>query len=324
MPAGLARRGAERPTFRAGTGVTQDTAESIVVRGVELTHPDRVLFPDQGVTKRMLADYYERASARMLPYVEDRPLTLVRCPDGRAGDCFYQKHGHDSVPDAIRRIGIRERSGKRASYMYVDSGKGLVAAAQIGALELHVWGARRDRLERPERLVFDLDPDEGLPFSRVRAAALELKDVLASAGLKSFALLTGGKGIHVIAPLRRTRDWDDVKTFARGLAGRLAETAPDNYVATASKSARSGKIFIDWLRNERGATAVAPYSPRARRGAPVAAPVAWSELPACESAQEFRLDTVARRFTREDRLWPEYFDLRQSITRAHLAPFAAA
>lgn len=293
------------------------------IEGVRLTSPDKVMFPRQGATKRDVASYYQRHGERVLQFAKNRPLSLVRCPAGRDDDCFFQRHHRGSLPAHLHEIEIREKSGKPAAYLFVRSVKGLVATAQVGALELHLWGVRTDRLERPERVVFDLDPDEGLSFDDVRRASLELRDVLAAAGLETFPLLTGGKGVHVIAPLVRRREWGEVKMFARGLARRLAEAAPDRYVATASKEKRKDRIFIDWLRNERGGTAIAPYSPRARPGAPVATPVSWAELKRIESARAYTLDNIDARLSNlEHDPWKGYHELRQSITQAHLRMLA--
>jgi bifunctional non-homologous end joining protein LigD len=282
--------------------------------GVRLTHPDRVMYPNQGVTKRAIAEYYLRHADRVLPYLANRPLSFVRCPRGRQKDCFFQRHHTGVFPDHIHRIEIREKRGKNASYLYLDSVEGLVAATQLGVLEFHLWGARTDRLERPERLVFDLDPDPELAFERVRDAAREVRAVLQAAGLESFPLLTGGKGIHVVVPLVRRREWPEVKAFARTLARRLADAAPDRYVATASKRKRKQRIFIDWLRNERGATAIAPYSLRARPGAPIATPVGWRELSRITSAAAYTLGNIDRRLARlRADPWPDYAALRQSL-----------
>ncbi len=286
--------------------------------GVRLTHADRVMFPQQGATKHAIAAYYMKAATAMLPYASRRPLTLVRCPQGQSEACFYQKHASPSVPDEIERFTLRERSGKAREYMLVANRRGLIAAAQIGALELHIWGSRSDRLERPERIVFDLDPDEHLSFIRVRKAAFELKEILETANLRSYALLTGSKGIHVVVPIRRSRSWEDVKAFAKGLATKLAVSAPENYVAKASKEIRVGRIYIDWLRNERGATAIAPYSLRARSGAPVAAPVNWSELNSLDVSTAFTLSNISERLVDAPSVWSDYFSVRQSISNAHL------
>lgn len=261
------------------------------VAGVRLTHPDKVLYPDQGLTKQALAEYLAGVASHMLPFAKRHPLSLVRCPDGIGDKCFFQKHLSPRMPKGFKTVSIREKDGGKADYLYVEDKAGIVGAAQIGALELHVWGAPNDDLEHPDRLVFDLDPDDGVAFAEVKAAAGDLRAVLDAANLQSFAMVTGGKGIHVIVPLAGRNGWDEVKTFASGLARGFAERDPQRFIATASKAKRKNRIFIDWLRNERGATAILPYSPRARKGAPVAVPVGWSELSRLKSASAF--DTVA-------------------------------
>lgn len=297
--------------------VPHESDAPIEVLGARLTHPNRVMFPEQGATKHEIADYYVECKDRVLTYLKNRPLSLVRCPSGRGGECFFQKHYKTSLPDHFRAVAIKQKNGKTSSYLLIDSPEGLVGAAQIGALELHIWGARADNIEKPERLVFDLDPDESVPFAAVRDAATELRDVLKAAGLESFPLVTGGKGIHVICPLDRRREWPDIKSFARGLAVKLAKAAPETYVAQASKEKREGKIFIDWMRNQRGATAIAPYSLRARPGAPIATPVSWRELPRIERADAYTLGNIRARLSHlKSDPWKGYGDVRQSITNA--------
>jgi bifunctional non-homologous end joining protein LigD len=277
------------------------------IAGVRLTHPDKVLYPDQGLTKRELALYLEGVAKHMLPFAARHPLSLVRCPDGINDKCFFQKHLSASMPKSFKTVSIREKNGGKADYLYVEDVAGIVAAAQIGALELHVWGAPNDDLEHPDRLVFDLDPDERVSFAEVKAAAGDLRSVLEAAGLQSFPMITGGKGIHVIAPLDGRNDWEEVKSFAAGLAHSFAERDPDRFIATASKAKRKGRIFIDWLRNERGATAILPYSPRARKGAAVAVPVSWSELSRLKSAAAFDTVAVLKRLKGAKRdPWPDY------------------
>ncbi|WP_375206673.1 DNA ligase D [Hyphococcus sp.] len=305
----------DKPAEEVTVMARDDKGETSEFKGVRLTHPDRVMYPGQGATKRQVAEYYAANAERILKYLKNRPLSLVRCPAGRQDECFFQKHHGASVPEALKSVEIKEKDGKNAHYLMIDNVKGLIAAAQIGALELHIWGARADRIERPERVVFDLDPDEGVSFDGVKDAALELRDVLKAAGLQSFPLLTGGKGVHVIAPIERRRDWPDVKTFAKGLAQKLADASPKRYIATASKSARKGKIFIDWLRNERGATAIAPYSLRARPGAPVATPVSWRELSKVDAANAYTLDNISARLAHlKSDPWKGYDNVRQSVT----------
>lgn len=299
-----------------------EAEEGARVEGVRLTHPSRVMYPASGETKRDVAEHLTGVAGAMLAHVKDRPVSLVRCPGGIGEDCFFQKHWSDAMPDALRTVKIKERSGETKAYLLANDAAGLVAAAQVGALEFHVWGSRRDKLEKPDRLVFDLDPGEGTTFDDVRRAAREVRDHLDGAGLESFALLTGGKGVHVVAPLQRRQGWDAVKTVARGVARTLSEAAPDRYIAEAAKAKRKGKIFIDWLRNERGATAVAPFSPRARKGAPVATPIRWDELGGVEGGNAYTLATLAARLKRlKSDPWEGYFDARQSLTKAIVARY---
>ncbi|TCD15515.1 DNA ligase D [Oricola cellulosilytica] len=265
------------------------------VLGIRISNADRVIFPDAGCTKLDLAQYYAKASERLLDYAGDRPLSLLRCPAGRDGECFFQKHAGKGFPKEIESIDIEESSGKTEPYMVVRRQSGFVAAAQMGTIEFHIWGSRTDVLEKPDRLVFDLDPDEGLSFSSVKKAAIQLREFLDDLGLASAPMVTGGKGVHVIVPLRRTAGWETVTTFARTIAAHFADMDPEHYVATMSKAKRKGKIFIDWLRNDRGSTAIAPYSVRARKGAPVAVPVSWEELSRLKAANTFDMKKAVKR-----------------------------
>lgn len=291
---------------------SQETA--IRIDGVRLTHPDRVLWPDMDVTKRDLADYYRAVADAMLPRVADRPLMLLRCPSGTGEQCFYQKHAKASVPDVVPRVEVPEKEGE-ATYLYVNGVRAVIGLVQLGALELHVWSARRDRLDRPDRLVFDLDPDEALPFGRAVKAARELRELLGALGLESFPKLTGGKGMHVVAPMVRRSGWDDVRAFARAVAERLEAEDPDGYTTDNAREKREGKVFIDYFRNARNATTIADYSPRARDGAPVAVPVSWDEVsPRAKQPPRFGLDEVADRLESGE-VWAGFDDVRQSITR---------
>jgi bifunctional non-homologous end joining protein LigD len=289
---------------------------AIEIGGVRVTHPDRVLYPDMDLTKRDLIDYYTAVAEPMLPHLVDRPVSLVRCPQGRKRKCFFQKHATDGMPEALAVAPIREASGRASDYLAIGGIEGVIAGVQIGTLEFHIWGSRRRAIEKPDRLVFDLDPDPSVDFAAVRRAAVEVRDFLAELGLETFPLLTGGKGVHVVAPLAAKREWPDVKRFARGVADALAERAPERYVATMSKAHRRGRIFIDYLRNERGATAIAPYSTRARPGAPVAAPVTWDELTRVERANAFSMGAMLKRLKRDP--WDGYDAVRQSLTDKQL------
>ncbi|QYX56792.1 DNA ligase D [Roseovarius sp. SCSIO 43702] len=273
-------------------------AEQTEVAGVRISNAGREVYPEAGCTKGDVARHYERVGERMISLIGQRPLSLFRCPTGIEGQCFYQKHAGEGMPRALGRVSIEESDGETAQYLYATRPESLVAAAQMGTLEFHVWGARRDRLDRPDRLVFDLDPDEGLDWEDVRDAAFDVRDVLERLGLESGAIVTGGKGVHVWLPLRRTRSWDSVKLFAKTFAHALAAQEPDRYTATMSKAKRKGRIFIDWLRNERGATAIAPYSLRARPGAPVAVPVTWDELAELDAPNSFTMAQMPARLER--------------------------
>ncbi|HWM27552.1 MAG TPA: non-homologous end-joining DNA ligase [Woeseiaceae bacterium] len=286
-------------------------------RGVRISHPHRVVYPGQGITKIDLARYYDAVGARMLPLMADHPLSLLRCPKGRSADCFFQKHGSAGFPGELERVSIREKSGRRAEYLYVDRLEGLIAGVQMGTLEFHIWGSKVDALEKPDRLVFDLDPDDTVGFDAVALAAVLIRKRLENLGLKSVPLVTGGKGVHIIVPLRRVADWPQVKSFAQAFASKLADDEPDVFTATMSKSRRRGRIFVDWLRNERGSTAIAPYSTRARKNGPVATPVGWDELRNLESAHSFHLDDVVERLERPDP-WKAAITWRQAVTKRML------
>jgi bifunctional non-homologous end joining protein LigD len=269
--------------------------DQATVAGVRISSANRKVYAKPPVTKLMVAQHNEAVAARMLTFASRRPLALVRCPDGVDGECFFQKHRSQGMPEAIRTVSLRQSKGNMAEYICLSDVEGLVGAAQMGAIEFHIWGSRIDRLEQPDRLVFDLDPDEGLAFAKVRKAAFELRDWLEELGLPSVPMLTGGKGVHVIVCLRRKAEWETVKLFTRTVATMMAEHAPGRYTATMAKSRRTGRIFVDWLRNERGSTAVAPYSLRARPGAKVAVPVTWDELAESRSAGAFDIRSVAER-----------------------------
>ena len=291
--------------------------------GVKLSSPQKVLFAEQGVTKADLAAHYERVAERILPHVSRRLLSLVRCPEGEGGQCFFQKHDSRGFPDELKRMEIAESDGKRDNYLYAEDISALIAGVQMGTLEFHIWGSRIKDIEKPDRLVFDLDPDEGLGFGDVRDAAFDLRDRLEKIGLKTVPLVTGGKGVHVIAPIAPRVEWPDVKEFAKGFAKKLEDEAPDRYVANMSKAKRKGRIFVDYLRNERGSTAICPYSTRRRSGAPVATPVSWDELKSLDAANSFHIVDMEKRLAMADP-WKEADGWKQSITRAMMAKVASA
>ena len=269
--ASVVRRQASRAEARTAKA-------EVVVAGVRITNPDRVIYPGQGLTKRDIALYYESIADEIVPHLEGRPTTLVRCPEGMGKPCFYQKHIGYWAPDSLRRVRIQEKK-KVGQYLVVDDLPGLIGLAQMGILEIHTWNSTVEHLEQPNRLVFDLDPDAAVGWPAVVKTAERIRERLDGLGRAAYVKTTGGKGLHVVTPLLPDAGWDECAEFARDLAEALARQHPDEYLTEASKAARKGRIFIDWLRNIRGATSIAAYSTRARPGAPVSTPVTWDELP---------------------------------------------
>ena len=257
--------------------------------GIEISSSDRVIFPEIGLTKGDLADYYATIAPLIMVDAADRPMTLIRFPSGRTGESFFQKHDKGTFGPAVKQIPIKEKDGSTEDYLYFDDIRGLLACVQMGTIEFHGWGSKVDRVEFPDRLVFDLDPDVGLDFANVKEAALLLRELLKGLGLESFPLLSGGKGLHVVVPLDASEDWPTVKSFAERFSRAISEAEPKMFTANIRKEQRKGRIFLDWLRNQRGATAVLPYSARGREGAPVAAPVAWSELHKYDGGNHFSI-----------------------------------
>ncbi|MGE3746261.1 MAG: DNA ligase D [Sphingomonadaceae bacterium] len=261
--------------------------------GVTISNADRVIYPETGITKGELAAYYAAMADPLLRFMARRPVSLVRCPQGRAKHCFFQKHDSGSFGDHVHHVPIREKDGDDADYLYVEDGAGIVACVQMGAIEFHGWGSLIEDVEKPDRLVFDLDPDEGVDFAGVKKAALTVKKELETLGLRSDPLLSGGKGIHVIVTLDRSADWTVVRDFARRFALALGEAKPEMFTANMKKTERKGRIFIDWLRNQRGATAIMPWAVRARERAPVATPILWDELEDIDQAAAFTIGDLA-------------------------------
>ncbi len=259
---------------------------------IRITNADRVIFPETGETKGDLAAYYETIASLMLPFATHRPISLVRCPQGRARKCFFQKHDSGSFGPHVHHVPITEKDGGVEDYLYLADVEGLLASVQMGAIEFHGWCASTETVEHPDRMIFDLDPDERVTFSDVKRAAADIRRHLADLGLVSFAMLSGGKGVHVVVPLTPGHDWAAHKDFARRFAEAVSLAEPDRFTATMSKAKRKGRIFIDWLRNQRGGTAILPYSARARSGAPVAAPVGWEQLEGVANAHIFSIGNV--------------------------------
>jgi bifunctional non-homologous end joining protein LigD len=287
-----------------------------VVAGVRLTHPDRVLYAPQGITKRDLAAFYVSIADAVLPHVKGRPLTLVRCPEGAEKDCFYMKHSLVWAPPALRRVKIQEKT-KKGEYLVADDLAGLVSLVQMGILEIHTWNALADTVERPDRVVFDLDPDPAVSWDRVVAAAQALRTRLHALHFESFVKTTGGKGLHVVVPLRPASTWDESFAFSRALSEELERARPKDYTTAMPKARRRGKILIDYFRNNRGNTSVAAYSTRARPGAPVSMPIGWDELEKGVRPDQFHVGNVRPRLASPSAdPWKRYATVRQGITAA--------
>lgn len=317
---GHSRQSSTKPTrpdsgkIRGVSATTSGTALTTVA-GVTISHPDRLLFPDQGLTKLALARYYEQVSMWLLPHLQGRPLTLVRCPDGYNKDCFYQKHANDKVPEPIDRVSIQDDSG-RSWYMIANGLPAVIGLVQMGVLELHTWGAQQDALDRPDRLILDLDPDSSVPWNFVIEAAHLVKTLLNGLDLECFVKTTGGKGLHVVVPLQRVHTWEEVKAFSKGVADHLVRLIPDRFVANMSKQKRKGKIYVDYLRNARGATAIAAFSTRARAGAPVSVPLTWKEVTIDMRSDHFTVGNAVERLHKlKQDPWQTYFTIKQQLTR---------
>jgi bifunctional non-homologous end joining protein LigD len=283
-----------------------------MVEGVRLSSPDKILWPDQGVTKAELADYYLAVAERMLPHVARRPVTMVRCPVGAEKKCFYQRHAASGVLPQLKEVTV---PGFDEPYLYIEDVAGLIAMVQMGTLEIHPWGVTVERPDKPDRIIFDLDPDESLGFADVVAAAHEVRERLAALRLTSFVKTTGGKGLHVVVPIEPVTPWREAKAWAKRLSELMAADAPERYLTRISKAERSGRIFIDYLRNDPTSTAVAPYSTRSRPGAPVAMPLAWEEVVPSLDPAEFSVHTAPARLANAADPWVSMLEIRQRLPR---------
>jgi bifunctional non-homologous end joining protein LigD len=277
-----------------------------------LTHPDRVLWEDEGITKLGLAEFYTEIADWILPQIVNRPLSLLRCPGGSQKECFFQKHAWAGLDeDLIQRVRVGDNEA-----VAIQDLAGLLALVQAGVLETHPWGSTLTNPEKPDRLVFDLDPGDGVSWDAVVQGASDVRDYLQDLKLVSFIKTSGGKGLHVVVPLHPKASWDEAKAFAAGVAAAMTKASPALYTDTMAKRARTGRIFIDYLRNGRGATAVAAYSTRARAGAPVSTPLAWQELPTIRSGNQYRIGNLAARlsYLRDDP-WAAFGDVDQVVPR---------
>jgi bifunctional non-homologous end joining protein LigD len=319
-PEQVLRRGEGRESGRTRASVARKAKGKAEVAGVAISNPDRPFFGEIGLNKLELALYWEAHAELALPHLTNRPLTLVRCPTGHGKGCFYQKHARVGTPEALKRVPIVEDE-KEELYLYVDDVTGLVSLAQMGVLEVHPWGSTVGDLERPDVLVFDLDPDPALPRERVIEAALDVGDRLGNMGLEPFLKTTGGKGYHVVVPIVPELPWDEAKAFCRELCRSVSRDHPGKYVTVATLAKRPGKVFLDWMRNGRGATAVAAWSPRARHGAPIAVPIPW-DLLAKVKPDELTIRNVDRWLDTHGDAWEAFEKGRRRITAAMIRSLA--
>ena len=303
---------AEPPKKKSAEKAKQDEKKTEFA-GVKLTHPDRLVYPEAGITKRQLAEYYEAAEEWILPHVKDRPLTLIRCPDGWNAQCFFQKHIDKKSPASVKPVPIEE-DGEEKYYLAIDSLAGLMYFVQMGVLEFHPWGARIDNLDAPDRMIFDLDPDPSVAWPKVIETARLLRELLGMLELKTYVKTTGGKGLHVVVPLQRRNSWGEVKGFSRAIVEKLVQVQPQAYTSSASKAGRKGKIYLDYLRNAKGSNAVAAYSTRAKPGAPIAVPISWEELESGIQSDAFNLTNIFDRLRRSEDPWADFDKVRQFIT----------
>lgn len=297
---------ASRRHMRSAT-VTKSRSSHAKDSSLPLTNPDKILFAKEKITKKDVAEFYVEIAKFMLPGLANRPLALLRCPEGTSKSCFFQKHANGKVPSHISEVNIQEKTENRP-YMTVSSTEGLVALVQMGAFEIHCWNCKKDRIEYPDQIVMDFDPGPGVPWKTVVDAAFELKGILEALRLKSYVKLSGGKGLHVHVPFQPIYSWDEVKAFSKVLADEMESRNPELYVSKMTKSLRKGRIFVDYLRNSRGSTAVAPYCLRARAVSAVAMPISWNELKKIPSPDYFDIDK-ARLHLRKRRKdpWEDYY-----------------
>lgn len=287
--------------------------EKVAVRGVTITHPERVVYPDTSITKGAVAKYYDRVAPLMLPFVRSRLLSLLRCTDGIGGECFFQRNPMKGMGGEVYSKSLAYK-GHRHNYLYVHNEVGIVQLVQMGTMEFHAWQSSLSNQGKPDQIIFDLDPDAGVPFEAVKLAAQDIRNRLKQLHLVSFPRLSGGKGIHVVAPIKPEHGWEEVKEFARDFAETMAREIPAAYIANMSKKKRSGKIFIDYLRNDFASTAIVPFSLRARSGAPIAWPIPWTDLEKYQWASAIQLNSIdADALKRAHKVSAEFLSLSQRL-----------
>ncbi len=281
-----------------------------IVQGVKVSNPDKLIFEQSGIKKIDIIKYYESVASAMLPYLEGRLLSIVRCPKGTSEPCFYKKHPLPSSKD-IMPFTITSSSGESEEYFYINSGKGIISEVQMGTIEFHLWASKADTLEQPDLMVFDLDPDEGMEIAQVRQGVRHLKEVLDRLSLTSFLKTSGGKGYHIVLPFAPSGGWEAFSGFARRVAEAMEQLYPDRYTSNMRKEKRKGRIFIDWVRNGRGATSVAPYSLRAKQSPTISAPISWQQLDSI-APDSITLANINSHLTLPNP-WTDFFKIEQRI-----------
>ncbi len=309
----------EKPVEKKKTGKSKAKGR-IDIGGISISHPERIVYPKHGITKLELAEYYDQIADYILPHIKNRFISVVRCPEGLNGECFFQRHEKISSHYILEQQ-IKQQN-HHSPYIYIKDKKGLLTLIQFGVIEIHVWGSRIDKIEQPDRLIFDLDPDENVSWQNIIEAAAEVKLRMDDIGLESFLKTTGGKGLHVVVPFNRKYDWDVIKPFARAFADSMVSDNPNKYIANMSKAKRKGKIFIDYLRNDLTSTAIACYSARAREHATVSMPLSWYDLNAKLDPKKFTIETVSGLLEKQNSdPWEDIFEVKQFINGKILKDF---
>lgn len=287
---------------------TKNSKKENLVEGVKITNPEKIIFKSPKTTKMKIAEYYHKIAKRMMPYLDTRLISTIRCPEGTTGQCFFKKHLETKSVD-IAKVDIPNEKGKKEDYYYITDTPGIISEVQMNSYEFHIWGSQADDIDYPNILVFDIDPDEGMNVSRVREAAKDLKSILDKLSLQSFIKTSGGKGYHILVPTKKLKEWPKFREFAKNIAELMEKTWPDKYVSNVRKEKRKGKIFIDWIRNTKGATSVAPYSIRTKKKPTVSMPIRWSELDKVKP-DGITMEEAIKRIKRKDP-WEGFFELDQ-------------
>ena len=299
------RTGRTMEEIASGVKKNKNKNTKEILSKIKITNPDKLIYKKNNITKLDIIKYYEKVSIRMLPFLENRIISTIRCPEGIDGDCFFKKH-LETKSEGIKRINLSSDKEKKEDYYYITNINGLLTEAQMNSVEFHIWGSNIKKLEQPDIMVFDLDPDEKISLNKVREGVKDLKSILDEFNLKSYLKTSGGKGYHIVVPIKENLSWEEFRTIAKNIAKLMEAKWPNKYTSNIRKEKRKGKIFIDWVRNTRGSTSIAPYSLRARTNAPVSMPIKWSELDKV-SPKEITIKEAIKRLNRKDP-WEDFFD----------------